>query len=184
MKVYWKDIEEFNSPWAGMAVNVETKNLIKPKFYLQTGENGRIKLVNGDTVIFQATIVKDYYGVWLVKSFLKEKVSDIPINPISLLDIESRKNLNNNDWLKSWTRFFIDQLSINKTSFLYDGLWLFGVVSKERKSSWQYKPVRKSRYIDNFGINGIKEGINNVEVEWIDWGINGSQVGWAPPTTS
>jgi len=52
MKVYWKDIEEFNSPWAGMAVNVETKNLIKPKFYLQTGENGRIKLVNGDTVIF------------------------------------------------------------------------------------------------------------------------------------
>jgi len=175
MKIYWKDIEEMGNGWAGLAVNVETDESVKPVFHIQTGENGRIKLVNDNAVIFWATIVKDYCGVWLVKSFLNSEIRNMPISPIRSSDIESRSNLTGGEWLKSWNRFYIDELAKSRASFLYSGLWLFGACSsKETPNRWEYKPVVRSHYIDNSCIYEVKESLKHEEVEWIDWWLNGS----------
>lgn len=138
MKIYWKDIEDSKRQWCGMAAHVSRAP--KPGFHLQTGTNCRIKLVNRNGTLFWATQIKDFGGVWLIKSFADIAVEQMLIGPIQSVDIEERKNLHDAEWLKSWCRFFIKQLEQSDVGIFYDGLWLLGpCLSDANKKDWESK---------------------------------------------
>lgn len=172
MKLYWKDVKDNKGQWCGMAVKVEQST--KPTFHLQAGGNSRIKLVSGDKNLLWATIIKEYAGIWLVKPFCDLSVTDMPVQPIQSSDIEARKDLYKDEWLKSWTRFFIEQLENNPASFLYDGLWLLGPCFATDKNDWQFMSSTHSRYMGTDVVYQVKEALKTDEVELISWWLNGS----------
>lgn len=173
MKLYWKDVKDNKGQWCGMAVNVEQST--KPAFHLQAGGSSRIKLVTGDKNLFWATIIKEYAGVWLVKTFCDLSVLDMPVQPIQSSDIEARKDLRKDEWLKSWSRFFIEQLENNTASFLYNGLWLLGpCFATSDKNDWQCMSSTHSRYMGTDVVYHVKEALKTDEVELISWWLNGS----------
>lgn len=175
MNVYWKDIEEFTDDWPGFAVNVESDTELKPNIHLQTGGDHRIKLVNGDSTVFWATILDDYGGVWVSKSFDGVEKSNMPIRPITSLDIESRRDLTGAEWLKSWTRFYLDELTSNSASFLYEGRWLFTVCKPiERKVEWIYTQTYKSQKHEETHVYEVKDCIKDEKLEYVDWWVSGS----------
>lgn len=175
MKVYWKDVKDNKGQWCGVAVQVSEAT--KPAWHLQAGGNQRIKLVAADKTLFWATPLKDYGGVWLVKTFLDLNVTELPVSPIRSADIEARNNLQGDEWLKSWSRFFIEQLEKNPGSFVYDGLWLLGpCFSESDKKDWQFMSSVHSRYMGTKIVCEVKDALKTESPSLISWWNTGCQL--------
>jgi hypothetical protein len=173
MNVYWKDVKDNKNQWCGMAVRVSES--AKPVWHLQAGADRRIKLVAGNKTLFWATLLKDYGGVWLIKTLVDLDITDMPVSPIRSADIESRANLQGDEWLKSWSRFFVEQLEKNQCSILYDGLWLLGpCFAVSDKKDWQFMSSVHSRYMGTNVVYQVKDALKTDEVELLSWWLNGN----------
>ena len=175
MHSYWKDLENPDGTWSGLAIQLSSGTPVKPVMRLQTGADGRIKLINSDHPVFWATMTRYYSGVWLIKSFYETTLEEMPIPPIRSSDIESRKVLTGDNKLKAWSRYFIQQLTTSKASFLYPGLWMCSAfVCDSTSGEWCYHSVDTIQNHDCRAIYQVKQALREDQPEWIDWGINGS----------
>ena len=174
MKYYWKDLLGPDLSWSGLAINISEAGT--PHFFLQSGENGRIKVINSGKTLFWATIADNYYGVWMIKSFLENSIEESPIPPIKSNIIEELKNKKNDDYFKAWSRYFIEQISESRSSFLFNGLWFINGLNISEGNNWNFKSNDISGKIDCVYACNVKNSIDRPKLDWIDWWDYGAQV--------
>ncbi|AJQ93406.1 hypothetical protein [Gynuella sunshinyii] len=187
MSIYWQDLADDDG--LGLQVQVQTGPSVKPGTHLQSGGNSRIRLVTGDRIRFWATPVRDYGGVWVIKPFADGSVSEMPIPPIRSQDIEARRQLSGHDRIRSWIRFFVEQLSHSQGGFLYQGQWLFTYQSGQRShSNWVSRSEPQSGQRGRLAgllVSNLQPASSTEAVCWLDWWFSGSGdlVNLKPPET-
>lgn len=120
MKYYWKDIVNKNDQWEALELTVE--EVTSPALQLQTGSNWKMTLVYEDKPLLWSIISKDFYEVGLVRTF--EEESRV-VGAISSQEVEKRKKLSTEEYLKSWSRYFAEQMVQSDKHFFRDSTWLF-----------------------------------------------------------
>jgi hypothetical protein len=174
MNVYWKDLES-NGLWSGIEVHAQG-NMGRPHLHLESFNNARIKLVSGDDPVFWATISKDYYGVWFLKAYhCRDNKSLQLVSHINSQDIEIRKGLSREQWLRSWMTYFIKELSDEGRRLLHDGLWfLKAYQGRVNKDKWEYSAFTNTRHVSSGAFYNVKDCLTDQATRWVDWEINGS----------
>lgn len=141
-------------------------------FRLEAGGNYRIQFACGDSIIFWATIVRGYEGVWLLKNY----PSDIPslVDSISSSEIESRRGLSSHKKMKSWSRWFIKSLCNESNKLLYEGLWILKPYTPVKRDQWKYRSLTSFQKHENSSIDDVKKALDEDELTWVDWWSCGS----------
>lgn len=165
--IYWKDIDTDDGHWAGLALSVERDNATAPVCRLTSGPNGRIKLMAGDTTLFWATISVDYYGVWLIRTFSPLSPYISPLPPVRAAEVEARRDLKGDQYFKSWSRYFAEQLATHGGSPLYNGHWLLSGLTPIPGSATGWQPYRVQSSFFNTGQILTEQDRSTVcYVEW------------------
>ncbi|MDM1361996.1 ParB/Srx family N-terminal domain-containing protein [Myroides marinus] len=120
MKYYWKDILDQDQQWKALELTVE--GLTAPTMQLLSGSNWKMKLVCEDKPVMWGLISRDFCDIGLVRTF--EEDSRL-IKNINSEEVEKRKGLSTEERLKSWSRYFAEEMVQADKHFFYDSIWLF-----------------------------------------------------------
>ena len=135
---WWRDLRDLEDKWVGLSIEVNRPKSSKPPLHLQSGNNGRMKLMLNESPLFWATIATSYYGAWLVRNPRPVQLESPSVPPIVSADVQEHFELPVQERFPRWCRYFINQLMNNQADFLYPGHWvarpLLPAVSR-------YKPV-------------------------------------------
>lgn len=120
MKYYWKDIVTDKHQWKALELTV--KGVTKPTMQLFSGAHCKMKLVSDNKPVMWGLISKDFCDIGLVRTF--EEDSRL-IKDINSHEVEKRKELSSEESLKSWSRYFAEEMVEADKHFFYDSIWLF-----------------------------------------------------------
>ncbi|MDM1398614.1 hypothetical protein HX049_15815 [Myroides odoratimimus] len=120
MKYYWKDITDEHQQWKALELTVE--GLTPPTMQLLSGSNWKMKLVCEDKPVMWGLISRDFCDIGLVRTFEEESRL---IKNINSQEVEKRKELSTEERLKSWSRYFAEEMVSSDKHFFYDSIWLF-----------------------------------------------------------
>ncbi len=136
-QIFWRDIEDLAGHWNGLGVDVKRPANGKPNLRLLSGHNERMQLVLGDQTLLWGTLSRCLYGVWLVRNHLLEQLPQTLVGPIDSPLVEQQARLDPALRLKTWSRFFVQQLMQHQPDFFYPGYWLVRALRPESQ-----KPMR------------------------------------------
>ncbi|UST99064.1 ParB/Srx family N-terminal domain-containing protein [Pseudomonas siliginis] len=179
---WWRDLRDLEDKWVGLSIEVNRPKSSKPPLHLQSGNNGRMKLMLNESPLFWATIATSYYGAWLVRNPRPVQLESPSVPPIVSADVQEHFELPVQERFPRWCRYFINQLMNNQADFLYPGHWvarpLLPAVSRYKPvagpDGWYFStPAEASSHLPNWYARG--EGIlDNVQphtVHWLDWDL-------------
>lgn len=158
---------EYNheNKWLRTTITVSEKT--KPYYRLYSGGvNRRFKLASKQHTVFWGCIVNRYSGVWLLRNSISWEKPIIA--PITSSNIEYYKSLSSPNHYEYWSTFFAHKLLQTDYSILTQGEWvikagIIGGTSELRKQLIDFSSV----YQD--------DGIFLEQVDYISWGIDGSE---------
>nr|WP_315207387.1 ParB/Srx family N-terminal domain-containing protein [uncultured Albidiferax sp.] len=172
MQLHWRDIENDAHSWFGLAVeaSLPPDAARKPVLRLETGDNYRIKLMQGETPLFWATACHGYTGVHLLKSWADAEAA-IPASTIDSALVQKHAALAPPARLPAWSRVFARALAKSPASFLYPGLWMFAGVEPQG-GEWTFNSPRFQH--STWPIYGVRESLQDETTCHVNWWINGS----------
>lgn len=129
MNLIWEDIINDKEEWTGLRLDVKEKTPARLK--LESGDNTRFKIYNGEHPVLWGTFGAEYWGVWALRNKNNWESKDMPIPPIHSSDIERSRD---NDHYSFWSRFFAKELMRKGDPRLSQGLWTLtiGASPKQR----------------------------------------------------
>ena len=167
IELRWRDLQDDAEHWYGLAVDVlpHTDTARKPALRLETGDNQRIRLMQGTTPLLWATVQRSYYGAHLLKSFATFAP---PIAPEALTSqiVQQHSALDAALRLPAWSRFFAQTLATSRSAFLYPAQWCFYGV-QPRPKAWTFSDVHN---LPNMG--NIQATLGTTPVSAVDWSMN------------
>ena len=184
--IYWKDIQHVDGSVAGLMLNVSSPPDIRPSIQIISGNNGRIKLVNGDNTLLWATPALGYEGIWVINP-QRQTNTELPvIPPITSEDIQFRIHLAEEEKLKSWCRFFADRAAQSDSTFLYSGHWLLTALYPHPTEQYRARDRLHHNPIDQWIFKdrgptdshfprwaiygaGLLDTFSHRAVQWVDW---------------
>lgn len=174
MQLRWKDLEADTGHWLGLAVEASQPDDAprSPACRLETGANGRIRLMQGQTPLLWATLCHDYAGVHLLRTQARAP-HPVPADAIASATIEAHKALAEKDRLPAWSRLFAQALARSEDAFLYPGLWLFAGVRPQRQT-WQFTSEPLPRCGSRWPIHEVHKALQDDSVGYLDWWFTGS----------
>ncbi|TMU79490.1 hypothetical protein FGA82_13210 [Pseudomonas fluorescens] len=179
---YWRDLKDLEDKWAGLSVEVKRTTSNKPPLHLQSGNNGRMKLMLNDITLFWGTIATSYYGAWLVRKPQSIQLESSPVPAIDSADVQEHFDLPPDERIRNWCRYFISKLMEHQADFLYPGHWvarpLLPTAARytygEGVRGWYFStPTEASSHLPRWYARGegILDNVNPQTVHWLDWDL-------------
>ncbi len=159
MELHWKDKYDDLENWSHLEVTVS--GAPKPVTRLESGTNGKFRLVSNGTAIFWAKIESDWCGVNLLCN-RKYTHTEPLITPITSMDIESIGTES-----KNWSRFFLSSLSNSKNSLLYDAIWHISTPNHNNN-------LQPPRGFPTWHVYEVDQTYQKKNPEYVDWYVNGN----------
>lgn len=141
MKYFWKGLHDDNNIYKELELNIQQAS--PASMQLLTGIRGTMKLITREQVAFWGAISNDYCDIAVIRTF-EEDTRLLPM--ITSSEIESKKELNKQAALQSWTRYFIEKMIKTDKHFFYNGIWHFDTYSDLNQR--EYHSTRKSTIED------------------------------------
>ena len=175
MKLHWKDIHNDAERWYGLAVQLtpaEADAQCKPAMRIESGANGRLKLMQGETPLLWATVCQRHEGAHVLRSF-NNFAPAIPPGSIDSALVEHISRLEPACRLPAWSRHFASALAASPTSFFYPGLWLLAGV-KPDGDAWTFTAERWSGNgrTGNWSVREATQALRASPVSFISWFVH------------
>lgn len=153
----WKDVYTPQEEWCYLRVETSVSTA-KRFFWVESGNNARFKLYNGDTPLLWGTICKGYYGCWVLHNDAEWALEDMPIKPIRSDVLNTAEN---QDFFPFWSRYFAKELNNPEHPFFTEGIWQLYRGFKSETERNKYKEVKNPEVLVN-------------QISYIDWGLSGN----------
>ena len=170
MRLRWKDLESDGESWYGLAIDVTPaeNSLRRPPLRLETGANGRIQLVQGDTPLLWGTLCQDYAGVHLLKT-LACAPSAVPPEAIDSAVIEQITGQPREMRLRHWSRHFATILAHSPHTFFYEGRWLLAGVGPLNRN-WEFcGEALQGKQPLQWKLHDVCHALHDDPVTYLDW---------------